>query len=63
MTTCNYRILSEHSTSLGRVAYQVCEFGHFRIQLDGEVVKDGPPSFDGLQPSIPAGLTAVLAAG
>ena len=42
MTVCSFRTSSEHSTSLGRVRYQHCVCGRFRVLLDSDVLAEGP---------------------
>ena len=42
MTGCSFQTSSEHSTSLGRVRYQQCVCGRFRVLLDADVIKEGP---------------------
>jgi hypothetical protein len=42
VTVCSFQTSSEHSTSLGRVRYQHCICGRFRVLLDSDVVKEGP---------------------
>jgi hypothetical protein len=43
VTVCSFHTSSEHSTSLGRVRYQHCVCGRFRVLLDSDVVTQGPP--------------------
>ena len=42
MTDCSFQTASEHSTSLGRVRYQHCVCGRFRVLLDSDVLREGP---------------------
>jgi hypothetical protein len=42
VTDCSFQISSEHSTSLGRVRYQHCVCGRFRLLLNSEVLAEGP---------------------
>lgn len=42
MTVCSFHTASEHSTSLGRVRYQHCACGHFRVLLGSDVLAEGP---------------------
>ena len=42
MTDCTFQTSSEHSTSLGRVRYQHCVCGRFRVLLDSHVLTEGP---------------------
>jgi hypothetical protein len=42
VTVCSFQTSSEHSTSLGRVRYQHCVCGRFRMLLDSDVLKEGP---------------------
>ena len=43
MIVCRFQTSSEHSTSLGRVRYQRCVCGRFRVLLDSDVLTQGPP--------------------
>jgi hypothetical protein len=43
VTACRFQTSSEHSTSLGRVRYQRCVCGRFRVLLDYDVLTQGPP--------------------
>jgi hypothetical protein len=43
VTVCRFQTSSEHSTSLGRVRYQRCVCGRFRVLLDSDVLTQGPP--------------------
>jgi hypothetical protein len=43
VTDCRFQTSSEHATSLGRVGYQRCACGRFRVLLDSEVLAEGPP--------------------
>jgi hypothetical protein len=42
VTVCSFQTSSEHSTSLGRVRYQHCVCGRFRVLLDSYVLTEGP---------------------
>ena len=42
MTVCSFQTSSEHSTSLGRVRYQRCVCGRYRVLLDSDVLTEGP---------------------
>jgi hypothetical protein len=42
VTVCSFQTSSEHPTSLGRVRYQHCVCGRFRVLLDSDVLKEGP---------------------
>ena len=42
MTVCSFQTSSEHSTSLGRVRYQHCVCGRYRVLLDSDVLTEGP---------------------
>jgi hypothetical protein len=42
MTVCSFHTSSEHLTSLGRVRYEQCICGRFRVLVDSDVVKEGP---------------------
>jgi hypothetical protein len=42
VTVCSFLTSSEHSTSLGRVRYQHCVCGRFRVLLDSDVLAEGP---------------------
>jgi hypothetical protein len=42
VTVCSFQTSSEHSTSLGRVRYQHCVCGRFRVLLDSDVLTEGP---------------------
>jgi hypothetical protein len=42
VTVCTFQTSSEHSTSLGRVRYQRCVCGRFRVLLDSDVLTEGP---------------------
>jgi hypothetical protein len=42
VTMCRFHNSSEHSTSLGRVRYQCCICGRFRVLLDSDVLTEGP---------------------
>ena len=42
MTGCSFQNSSEHSTSLGRVRYQLCVCGRFRVLLGSDVLTEGP---------------------
>ena len=42
MTVCSFQTSSEHSTSLGRVRYQHCICGRYRVLLDSDVLMEGP---------------------
>jgi hypothetical protein len=42
VTDCTLQTASEHSTSLGRVRYQHCVWGRFRVLLDSDVLREGP---------------------
>ena len=42
MTVCSFQTSSEHSTSLGRVRYQHCVCGRYRVLLDSNVLTEGP---------------------
>ena len=42
MTDCTFQTSSEHSSSLGRVRYQLCVCGRFRELLDSDVLREGP---------------------
>jgi hypothetical protein len=42
VTDCRFQTSSEHSTSLGRVRYQHCVCGRFRVLLDSDVLTEGP---------------------
>jgi hypothetical protein len=42
MTVCSFQTSSEHPTSLGRVRYQRCICGRFRVLLDSDVLTEGP---------------------
>jgi hypothetical protein len=42
VTDCSLQTSSEHSTSLGRVRYQRCVCGRFRVLLNDEVLAEGP---------------------
>jgi hypothetical protein len=42
VTVCSFQTSSEHSTSLGRVRYQLCVCGRFRVLLDSDVLTEGP---------------------
>ena len=41
VTVCSFQTSSEHSTSLGRVRYQHCVCGRFRVLLDSDVLTEG----------------------
>ena len=41
MTVCGFQTSSEHSTPLGRVRYQHCVCGRFRVLPDSDVLKEG----------------------
>jgi hypothetical protein len=43
VTVCRFQTSSEHSTSLGRVRYQRCVCGRFRVLLGSDVLTQGPP--------------------
>lgn len=43
MIVCSYQLSSEHSTSLGRVRYERCICGRFRVLLDSEVLIERCP--------------------
>jgi hypothetical protein len=42
VTVCWFQTSSAHSTSLGRVRYQRCVCGRFRVLLDSDVLTEGP---------------------
>jgi hypothetical protein len=42
VTACSFQTSSEHSTSLGRVRYQHCVCGRFRVLLGSYVLTLGP---------------------
>jgi hypothetical protein len=42
VTVCSFQTSSGHSTSLGRVRYQQCVCGRFRVLLDSDVLADDP---------------------
>jgi hypothetical protein len=42
MIVCSFKTSSEHLTSLGRVRYQHCVCGRFRVLLDSDVLAEGP---------------------
>jgi hypothetical protein len=42
VTDCSFQTSSEHSTSLGRVRYQHCVCGRYRVLLDSHVLMEGP---------------------
>jgi hypothetical protein len=42
VTDCSFLTSSEHLTSLGRVRYQHCVCGRFRVLLDSDVLTEGP---------------------
>jgi hypothetical protein len=42
VTVCSFQTSSEHATSLGRVRYQRCVCGRFRVLLDSDVLREGP---------------------
>jgi hypothetical protein len=43
---CRFQPSSEHLTSLGRVRYQRCVCGRFRVLLDSDVLTEGPSAAD-----------------
>jgi hypothetical protein len=42
VTVCSFQTSSEHLTSVGRVRYQHCVCGRFRVLLDSDVLMEGP---------------------
>jgi hypothetical protein len=42
VTVCSFHNSSEHPTSLGRIRYQHCVCGRFRVLLDSDVLTEGP---------------------
>jgi hypothetical protein len=42
VTVCRFQTSSEHSTSLGRVRYQRCICGRYRVLLDSDVLAEVP---------------------
>ncbi len=57
MTVCRFQTSSEHSTSLGRVRYQRCVCGRFRVLLDSDVLTEGPVGGSPRQPHSRIALT------
>jgi hypothetical protein len=43
VTACSFKTSSERSTSLGRVRYQHCFGGRFRVLLNSDALTEGPP--------------------
>jgi hypothetical protein len=42
VTSCRFQTSSEHSTSLGRVRYQRCICGRYRVLLDSDMLAEVP---------------------
>jgi hypothetical protein len=64
VTSCTFHTVSEHSTSMGRVRYQGCACGRFRVLLAWEVLAEAPQPPCGLslpEQSPPAALPSLHA--